>query len=505
MSPHARIPATLVTATDRGQILILTGLLLGILLGFTALVIDGGHGLLVKRQLQNASDAASLAAANVMRETSNKGCSPTLGIDDPHPSVRDAAVASVLANMPTYDPTQVIVRCPLGHNNIWVTVELRSVVPTFFGSILGSGTREAAAKATAVHGRGDGGQYNIILLNKGPGPGGSTDGSWPQARNGCPSLALNGGVSLTFEGSIQVNSQCLAAAGGAFATKGGSASLTMVNTANFRISGEYLPQSLTLNQPPLEHQAYIADPLIKVGVPAFKDQLLALPVVRTTKWVINGGTQVLYPGVYRGGIELRSQAVVYLNPGIYVMERGGFQVGAQATVRSVPYHTPGSIPTSTQASWPTDCVPNSCGVLIYKTNDVSGPGADPVSVSAGASVQLRAFNPDAPTESPGGYGAAWEPLRHLLFWQDAMPVASNSYAQPVVRLNGGGSVFMSGTIYAPSALIHMGGTSGGGGGPTIRLTLQFISWDLEFGGNSSFVFEYDSDTFVLPLEYGLVE
>jgi hypothetical protein len=429
--------------------------------------------------------------------------------------VRDAAVASIAANMPAYDPAQVVVRCPLGHNNIWVTVELRLGVPTFFGSILGGGGWETGAKATAVHGRGDGGQYNIILLNKGPGPGGSTDGSWPQARNGCPSLALNGGVSLTFEGSIQVNSQCLAASGGAFATKGGSASLTMGPDVNFRVSGEYLPQSLTLNRPPLEHQAYIGDPLLKVGVPGYKSQLLGLPVQRTSKWVINGGTTVLYPGVYQGGIELRSQAVLYLNPGIYVMKSGGFQVGAQATVRAVPHHAPNTIPTTTEASWPTECLPSTCGVLIYKTNDVSGPGADPVSVSAGASVQLRAFNPDAATEfypnkpsppSPDGFGPAWEPLRHLLFWQDAEPLPSNAYAQPPVRLNGGGSVFMSGTIYAPSALIQMGGTSGGGGGGgAIRLTLQFISWDLEFAGNSSFVFLYDSDTFVLPLDYGLVE
>jgi hypothetical protein len=37
------------------------------------------------------------------------------------------------------------------------------------------------------------------------------------------------------------------------------------------------------------------------------------------------------------------------------------------------------------------------------------------------------------------------------------------------------------------------------------LTLQFISWDLEFRGNSSFLFNFNDVDFARPTNYGLVE
>lgn len=49
---------------------------------------------------------------------------------------------------------------------------------------------------------------------------------------------------------------------------------------------------------------------------------------------------------------------------------------------------------------------------------------------------------------------------------------------------------LRGTVYAPSAKVRMGGNSGGSGGNPVNLTLQFISWDLEFSGNSAFHFYF---------------
>jgi hypothetical protein len=51
----------------------------------------------------------------------------------------------------------------------------------------------------------------------------------------------------------------------------------------------------------------------------------------------------------------------------------------------------------------------------------------------------------------------------------------------------------------------MGGGSGGSGGSTINLTLQFIVWDLEISGNSTFHFVYDGNEFTRPPDYGLIE
>jgi len=75
----------------------------------------------------------------------------------------------------------------------------------------------------------------------------------------------------------------------------------------------------------------------------------------------------------------------------------------------------------------------------------------------------------------------------------------------MLQLIGGGGVEMSGTVYAPSAKVQMGGSSGGSGGTSVDLTLQFISWDLELSGNSNFHFRYNAEAFAHPLDYGLVE
>jgi TadE-like protein len=56
-----------------------------------------------------------------------------------------------------------------------------------------------------------------------------------------------------------------------------------------------------------------------------------------------------------------------------------------------------------------------------------------------------------------------------------------------------------------AAIVQMGGTSGGAGGSSVDVTLQFISWDLTFNGNISFHFFYQSDAFAKAMDYGLIK
>jgi hypothetical protein len=123
---------------------------------------------------------------------------------------------------------------------------------------------------------------------------------------------------------------------------------------------------------------------------------------------------------------------------------------------------------------------------------------DQFSVGAGAVLKLRPYVPLADTT-----GANVLEYKSLLLWQDANPVPTNSYAQPVVALSGGGSVDLTGTIYAPSAQVNMGGGSGGSGGAT-DVTVQFITWDMTLSGNSSFIFRFATEEFTKPLDYGLM-
>jgi hypothetical protein len=102
-------------------------------------------------------------------------------------------------------------------------------------------------------------------------------------------------------------------------------------------------------------------------------------------------------------------------------------------------------------------------------------------------------------------GNAFVEYRNMLLWQDANPVPTSTHAQPTVRLGGGGQVEMSGTLYAPNAPVYMTGGSGGSGGSATNITLQFICWDLQVQGNSSFHFYYNSEEFARPTDYGLVQ
>jgi hypothetical protein len=219
-----------------------------------------------------------------------------------------------------------------------------------------------------------------------------------------------------------------------------------------------------------------------------------LPVRSTSKLTLLGTIATLQPGVYRGGIELKSTAIALLEPGIYVIDGGGLSVGAQAMLMSVPAGTLATTP----ATWQSTCLPSNCGVLIHNTGTTSTLGA--VNIGAGAIVKLRSYAPAA-DPNPGSY----QDYDKMLIWQSGSPEPTSTYAQPPVELKGGGGVDIAGTVYAPGALVRMGGSSGGSGGESIVATLQFISWDLEIYGNASFHFKYVEREFARPTDYGLIE
>jgi hypothetical protein len=508
--------------SERGQVLVIFAAAFVVIIMMMALLFDGARGIVLRRQIQDASDAASLAAANVMQGTtaqgvSQKGCSATAGGTTPQPWVIAAAKASVAQNLPGFDPTKVFVTCP-GPDNFTVKVSLGENSPTFFGSIFGTGPLTVSTQSVAVNGASVQSQFSVVLLD--PAHYLSPE-IWPNNYNGCPSFGINGTITAQFDSAIYVNSACDAAHNGAFATKGGSATLTFGNGSAIHLVGEYKPQALVVTPTPLEHQKKHDDPLS--NLPAIP--VSTIKVRQTSKLVINwtqtvaqcilknltGGLPaspgcILEPGVYVGGIQLKSSAVVYLRPGIYVLKDGGLDMGAQTEL----YTIDASATSATQANWATNCKPSTntnhtCGVLIYKTTVSS---TDSINVSAGAVFMARSFDPDADTTllttDASCTACKDETYRHVLIWQDASPNASQSYAQPPITLQGGGGVIMSGAVYAPQAAVTLHGNSGGSGG-VADLTLQFIVWDLDLSGTASFHFIFKADEFPTNLDYGLTQ
>jgi hypothetical protein len=511
-------------ANDRGQVMIIFAFAFVVIVMMLALLFDGARGLVLRRELKNATDAASMAGANIIQSLSPTGCSATAGPPPgaPRAEVVAAVQASVAANMPGYNPANVVITC--GTGNTVVRVELGQQSTTFFGSIFGGGPLNVNAASTAINGQDAGNQYSIILLD-------NSNLGWANNRQGCPSFLLSGGPTVLFDSSIYIDSACARTNGGALSTNGNSATLTLGNQGPLiRIVGEYAPGALTITPAPVEHSAPKPDPVAPKlyqaswWLPAYTPPLVdnrppgtpsflstdagSLYVRKTAKYVIGTGntnpTAVLEPGVYKGGIELRNSSVALLHPGVYVIQGGGIKVGAQASVYAVDTGV-----ITVPVNWPDSCHKGSCGVMIYNTGDQTGSSAiDEISIGAGSTFKVRSYDStvvNPRSEYTNGNPFANSKYDHMLIWQSADPRALSNWAQPEIHLGGGGNVEMIGSVYAPQAKVLIGGGSGGSGGTQLNLTLQFIVWDLELSGNSTFHFVYDGREFVTPQGYGLTE
>ena len=475
------MPRTHSTDEPRGQVLVIVAVVFIAMMAFLAVLLDGANGMLTRREMQDAGDAAVLAGANIIQVGSPRGCSATPGGGTPRASVALAVRTSLTANLTWYDAATASITCPAGFENQAVAVDLTTMAPQFFGGVIGGQIR-VSTRSAAVNRVITGTEYSIVQLDPG-------NQSWPNGRKGCPSVLLSGGPTVVLQATMHVNSNCTTANGGALSTNGNGGSLTMQNGYPIKLVGGYAAGSMTISPAPTTGSTPIADPLAK------------LPPVDTTGMTVRSNnhltlsneTRILEPGIYRNGIELRNSSVALLRPGIYVIEGGGLDVGSQAKVLSIS----SSVSTPNYANWAGDCPVDLCGVMIYNTSGSQAMGA--VAIAAGATIKLRAYDPDALV---GGGVADFE---NILIWQSANPVPTNSYAQPMLALKGGGNIDIRGTVYAPSAKVEMGGNSGGSGGDTVNVTLQFISWDLEFRGNSAFTFYFNDAEFVRPLDYGLVE
>ncbi len=469
-----------------GQILVLFVLSLVVLLSVGALLLDGASALVTRRRMQNAGDAAALAAANTLgamgssHVCSNVSSSPP---GAPRPDIVEAVTASLATNWPGFDPAEVTVTCPDGWENQAVRVDLQTSSASYLGSAIGFSAPLVATTSVALNGQVTGSNYSVVLLD-------SSNASWPHARRGCPAFLISGGPTLQFDGSVMINSTCTAANGGALATNGNSATVTFASGKSLNIVGGYSPGPLTITPAPVTGATAIEDPLVTIE----PLNTGAMTVRSASRLVLNNETRVLEPGVYTGGIQLRNSSVAVLRPGIYVMDGGGLDVGAQASVCSI---TATSAATNC-STFATDCPDTTCGVLLFNRGTANGSGAmGQLTVGAGSTLRLRAYDDRA----NGNVGFEY---RNILIWQDASPAASSTYEQPIVQLSGGGNVQISGTVYAPQAKVLMGGNSGGSGG-SVELLLQFIAWDLEMSGNSAFRFFYSDSEFARPKDYGLIQ
>ena len=157
------MPAASKLAPQKGQILVLAGVLFVALLAMTALVIDGGNAWVQQRATQNATDAAATAGAGVLArnlyaqgktdgdvEQAVLATAQANGIDPASVTAFYTTKAGVLLSpsVPVgADPTSAPPSSAAG-----VQVGATKSFPTYFAGIVGINTISASTSATAITG-----------------------------------------------------------------------------------------------------------------------------------------------------------------------------------------------------------------------------------------------------------------------------------------------------------------------------------------------------------------
>lgn len=405
---------------EDGQILILFALVMVVMIALAGLLYSGAQSLVARRQLQNTGDAAALAAANLMGVVG--GCSAD-NSTTPRSSVTSAVTAAVAASMPNLSASQITVTCPAGYSNSAVEVDLRNTTPAYFVSPIPVGS-----SSTAFNGSIFTGSFAVALLD----PSNPTWTSGGQ-RRGCASYTVNGGVTLTYEGSLVVDSACTLAtsSNGAFKAVNSGFSMTMLNGATVMIVGQAAAgTSSHITPTPTENfRPALPDPLAGIVPPCHDvtDPTLSSCLgttgtngsLPTRSMASNGQGQCaapgngaldpcpLLPGTYTGGIAVgggnNTPGTVLLRPGVYFIAGGGMSLkSGSGRILSIPSSSDYCGKTTTNpagqlctdavaeaayatsltsdqigAQWQRDCpdpissTTSHCGVLIYNAKSDS--------------------------------------------------------------------------------------------------------------------------------------
>ncbi len=429
------------TLRRRGAVAILIALLLPVLLGFLVVTLEGGLSRDTRRKVQNAADAAALAAATELFIHYPAIVDSSFSDADPSGSGVAAAKAAAAANgFPDGGNSTVVVNLPpesgpfknkAGYAEVIVTFNQ----PRYLSRMWGGESIPVVARAVS-RARWAGTNIGIMVLD--PAVKNALIGS------GTGNLTVTGGSPGTQGAAVIVNSSDWIAAA---ATGGG-----LLTAPEFKITGGYTG-------------ALIGD--VETGVPPSPDPLRHLPEPIVTQpgmmTVTNLGPgskqYTLTPGYYSKLPNFTTGDVVILQQGgIYSITGGGFK-STGATIKMDP--------------------DSSGGVMIY--NNPSGSAeSDVIAITGNAAGTV---NLSALTEGP---------YAGILLWQKRKATQSLSVA-------GGGSFTLLGTFYAANALLNVTGN-----GDAV-IGSQYISRTLSLGGGGNTLINYTDEGTARLREVILVE
>jgi Flp pilus assembly protein TadG len=300
---------------ESGQVLVVSVLVMTVLIGFMALTIDVGLAFWQKRDLQNAVDAAGLAAAQDMLNDESIATATASALEYLQRNGYDTTNATIDVNVPPLSgPHQ-------GDVN-YVEVIVSTEAPFAFLMLFRDDPYTVNVRAVA-------GNDPVLAIPF----------SFMSLRDDCEkhTLLLNAGGSLTVEGGIHVNScntekgDKAPGYGDAFDIFGGG----FITADEITVVGGWeVHDSTGVSPDPLILQPARADPLVGLMPP----DITSLPVQSGSpsdpeQLKIDSDTTLL-PGVYYGGIKVEDEAEVVMQPGIYYIAGGGFELRDDASLNA---------------------------------------------------------------------------------------------------------------------------------------------------------------------------
>ncbi|MBU6297997.1 MAG: pilus assembly protein [Alphaproteobacteria bacterium] len=271
-----------------GNVAIITGLMLPVLVAFCGLGAETGYWYLRERTLQGAADVAAYNGAMALRSGAS---STTISDDASTDAVKsgwNSAQGAITVNTPPASgPNQ---------NNRSVEVLLTENERRYFTAMFFSGTVPITVRAVATYSLA--GPACMLGLDKGAG---NTVQFWGNAYadfKGCNIVSDSvAGNAFSVGGAANVTAPCVDAVGG----DNVSATLNLTSCTSVTTTAPYVP-----------------DPYNAVPAPAAGS---------CQSGPING---VLSPGTYCGGLSLNG--TVSVSPGVYVISGGTFKINSNADI-----------------------------------------------------------------------------------------------------------------------------------------------------------------------------
>lgn len=355
---------------SRGTVAAVVALLTPVIVGVSALTLDGGLMYLQRRQAQSIADSAALAAAYTYYNTSNM----TLA--------QAAAVGMAFHNGVALTSSQVT-----SPQTGYISVSVTTTKTRSFSALWGAGSMSVTATATA-RGMTETVPYSncsVICLD-------------PSALG---SLTINGGADLTTTPSalsaqapVQVNSNnptALLVSNGA-----------QVNASIDVVGGDSIANGSHVSGTITTGSSTVPDPLASLPTPS---------VPATSPTPISGyqgwGPFTLQPGLYTGDVTLGSGGAFTMQPGLYYFQGGSLNLenGSSLTGNGVTiYVDNGGGTINLQGGTTTNLTPPSSGTysgLVYFQDRASS--VTPL-ISDGATINMTGtfYAAGAPMVFDGG-------------------------------------------------------------------------------------------------------